>query len=385
MLAIGLMSGTSLDGVDIALVDIKGFGIGTQVSLKAFRTYPLSDHIVSLIKQACDREKSRVDLICSLNFELGHVFSKLIKQFCIDEHISSSDLSFIASHGQTIYHISQNQSDYYPSSLQIGESAIIAYEHNTTVVSQFRVMDIAAQGEGAPLVPYSEYILYRQKNKNVGLINIGGISNITILPKNCQKEDVYAFDMGPGNMMINEACHQLYHVSYDKDGMIAKKGRLIKSLFDELKSHDFLLKKPPKSTGREEFGQFYVEQLLNQYQHEKKNDIITTLTYFTAYCIAYHIKQYVLIPLDEIIISGGGAYNLTLIQMIRDLLKDIPVLTQEDMGMSSEAKEAIAFVIMANETLHHQPSNMKSATGAKDDVILGNIIYPPIINKGDKL
>ena len=223
--------------------------------------------------------------------------------------------------------------------------------------------------------------MYRQKNKNVGLINIGGISNITILPKNCQKEDVYAFDMGPGNMMINEACHQLYHISYDKDGMIAKKGRLIEWIEDGL----YALKKPPKSTGREEFGQFYVEQLLNQYQHEKKNDIITTLTYFTAYCIAYHIKQYVLIPLDEIIISGGGAYNLTLIQMIRDLLKDIPVLTQEDMGMSSEAKEAIAFVIMANETLHHQPSNMKSATGAKDDVILGNIIYPPIINKGDKL
>lgn len=386
MLAIGLMSGTSLDGVDLALVDIKGYGHNTKVKLKAFQTYPLGNEMVMKIKKACHKEHSRVDLICSLNFELGYLFSNMIKQFCKEVGIQSSDLDFIASHGQTIYHIPRTHQELTSSSLQIGESSVIAYEHQTTVISNFRVMDIAAKGEGAPLVPYSEYILYRQDEKNVALVNIGGISNITVLPKHCQKDDVYAFDMGPGNMMINEACVQLFHKAYDKDGQIAKNGQLIENLLNELKQHSFILSTPPKSTGREEFGQFFVEALLEKYKQEKPEDIVTTLTYFTAYCIAVNVRHFVLNKvgkLHQLILSGGGAYNQTLIQIIKELLSDISVVTQEDIGMNSDAKEAIAFVIMGNETLHHRPSNMKSATGAVDDVILGNIIYPPRIKRGE--
>ena len=378
MYAIGIMSGTSMDGVDTVLVDIEGYGLQTQLKVIGYHEYPMPLEKKEKIKRACDEKLSRVDEICSLNFELGYLFVEAVQTLLEKYHISSQHIQFIATHGQTIYHIPFQKGKLLPSTLQIGEPAILAYAFNTTIVSNFRVMDMAANGQGAPLVPYSEFLLYSQENQNIALQNIGGIGNVTLLIG----QDIHriqAFDTGPGNMMMNEACRKLYHQEYDDQGRIASQGSVISQLLEELMAHPYMKKTPPKSTGREDFGENYVHSLIHKYQNEKPEDIITTFTYFTAKSMAYHYQKYILkdYSLDKIIIGGGGSHNQTLIQYIKEELMDIPVYTQDELGYSSDAKEAIAFAIMGNETLHHHFSNVKSATGAKEDVILGNITLPP--------
>lgn len=378
MYAIGIMSGTSMDGIDTVLVDIDGFHIETKVKVIGYNEYPMPLDMKEKIKKACDEKESCVDEICSLNFELGYLFVEAVKTLLKKCHISQEDISFIATHGQTIYHIPFSKNHLLPSTMQIGEPAVLAYELNTTVVSDFRVMDMAAGGQGAPLVPYSEYLLYSEPHQNIALQNIGGIGNVTLLVGQ-DIDAIQAFDTGPGNMMINEACRQLYHLEYDNQGKIAAKGHIIDELLDMLMHHPYMRKKPPKSTGREDFGENYVQHLLYCYKHEKAEDIVATLTYFTAKSIAYHYQRDILPyhSLDWVVIGGGGSHNLTLVNMIRQELSPIPVYTQDEMGYSSDAKEAIAFVIMGNETLHHHFSNVKSATGAKDYVVLGNITPKP--------
>lgn len=378
MYGIGIMSGTSLDGVDTVLVDIQGYGIDTQIKVIEYLEYPMPDNIRTKIKKACDEKQSHVDLICSLNFEIGYLFVDAVKQLLLKAHLSHEQVDFIASHGQTIYHIPFQKGEYVPSTLQIGEPAILAYELNTQVISNFRVMDMAAKGQGAPLVPYSEYILYSEKGKNIALQNIGGIGNVTLLKKSGNLEDIEAFDTGPGNMMINEACRILYQKPYDDGGFYASQGQIIKELIDELMNHPYMMMTPPKSTGREDFGEGYVKSLIDKYSGYHKNDYIKTFTYFTAQSMAYHYQKYIPCHIDKVIVGGGGSHNQTLIQMLKELLR-IPVYTQDELGYSSDAKEAIAFAILGNETINHHFSNVKSATGAKDYVILGNVTPKPIL------
>lgn len=232
-------------------------------------------------------------------------------------------------------------------------------------------------GQGAPLVPYSEYILYGSSSKNIALQNIGGIGNVTVLPKNCEINDIYAFDTGPGNMMIDEAMRQLYSKEYDLDGQIAKKGKIIVALKEELLKHPYLEIQPPKTTGREMFGKNYVDQLIAKYAKYQKEDLIYTLTWFTAYSIASSYQKFIFPKnkIDEMIIGGGGAHNSTLKTLLQDMLPDCEISTQEKYGYSSDAKEAIAFVILGNQTWNQLPSNIPSATGAKEHVILGNITF----------
>ena len=380
MLAVGLMSGTSLDGVDVVLCDITGKDEDTQVQQLNFKTYEIPEYLRDKIRKCCSRELIPVELICSLNFELGQLFAETVKNLCEESSVNLEDISFIASHGQTIFHIPKAFSDYVPSTLQIGEAAIIANECRTTVISNFRVMDMAVGGEGAPLVPYSEYLLYADENQAVALQNIGGIGNVTFLPKKGDFTKVIAFDTGPGNMMIDGAVQKLYGEKFDKNGEYASKGKLIPLLAEELKNHPYFALDIPKTTGRELFGEHYTYALLEKYQDYNKNDIIFTLTWFTAYSIAYHYKKYFIhqYNLDKCIIAGGGAYNKSLINLIKKELPEIEILIQEDLGYSSEAKEAIAFVILGNQTYHMKPSNVPSATGARKNVILGQITYPTI-------
>lgn len=380
MLAVGLMSGTSLDGVDVVLCDITGKDEDTQVQQLNFKTYEIPEYLRDKIRKCCSRELVPVELICSLNFELGQLFAEAVKKLCEESSVSLEDIAFIASHGQTIFHIPKAFSDYVPSTLQIGEAAIIANECRTTVISNFRVMDMAVGGEGAPLVPYSEYLLYADENQAVALQNIGGIGNVTFLPKKGDFTKVIAFDTGPGNMMIDGAVQKLYEKKFDKNGEYASKGKLIPLLAEELKNHPYFALDIPKTTGRELFGEYYTYTLLEKYQDYNKNDIIFTLTWFTAYSIAYHYKKYFIhqYNLDKCIIAGGGAYNKCLINLIKKELPEIKILIQEDLGYSSEAKEAIAFVILGNQTYHMKPSNVPSATGARKNVILGQITYPTI-------
>lgn len=384
MLAIGLMSGTSLDGIDAALVEITGSGVDTKVKLLEFITLDMDDNIKNEIKEACLEEKSSVEGICSLNFKLGYVFAKGAKEVCRKANIKMEDVDFIASHGQTIYHIPKERDGLVKSTLQIGEASVIAYETNTLVVSNFREMDMASGGEGAPLVPYTEYILYGEKGKTIALQNIGGIGNVTVLPKDNSIDSIFAFDTGPGNMIIDEACNILFNIPYDKNGEIAAGGNINTEMLEELMKCSYIYKKPPKSTGREDFGEKFTRDLIEKYKNIPKKDIISTFTMFTAKTIGYNYRNFILKErgLDKVIISGGGSHNKTLINFIREEVKGVEVLTQEDIGFSSDAKEAIAFAILGNETLHNSFSNVPSATGANEKVILGQITMSPFSKRG---
>ncbi|MGZ7149469.1 anhydro-N-acetylmuramic acid kinase AnmK [Bacillus sp. BC08] len=382
MYVAGVMSGTSLDGIDVALVHIDGSGVDSKVELIHFTTVPFCNDMKNDIQQALSIENSNVQLICSLNFKLGLRFANAVKEVCKEANFPLRQLDLIGSHGQTIYHQPQQDGSMIPSTLQIGEPAVIAYETNTTVISNFRTMDMAAGGQGAPLVPYSEIILYRHQTKNRLLQNIGGIGNVTVIPGHISDKSVIAFDTGPGNMIMDEVCQRLFQLPYDQNGNIAKQGVVVEEILTYCMNHPFLKINPPKSTGREQFGEEFVKKLLKRFEKHSKENILTTVTIFTASSIVYHYKEFIFpyYEIDEVILGGGGSYNDTLVEMIRHGLKEenCTLFLQEDIGYSSEAKEAIAFAILANETYHRNPSNVPSATGAKQSVVLGNITFPTI-------
>ncbi|MED1787747.1 anhydro-N-acetylmuramic acid kinase AnmK [Brevibacillus laterosporus] len=377
---IGLMSGTSLDGIDVALVDIQGKGYDSQVKLLDFMTLPFAQSVCEEIVDSLSLDRSNVQLICSLNFKLGELFADAVEAICRRNQLDFTSVSVIGSHGQTIYHQPQSNGQYVASTLQIGEPAIIAYRTNTTVISNFRTMDMAAGGQGAPLVPYTELIMYRDQEKSRLLQNIGGIGNVTVIPKAAQLHDVYAFDTGPGNMIIDEICRVCFGTAYDKDGAWAAKGVVNEALLEQCMNIDYMQLAPPKSTGRELFGKQFVERIIRENTHLSPYDLLATMTMFTASSIAYHYKKFIFptLQVDEVIIGGGGSYNKTLLSMLQQQLGNTcKVITQEDVGLSSEAKEAVAFALLAHETLHRLPSNVPTATGAREPVILGNVTYPP--------
>lgn len=375
MIAIGLMSGTSLDGLDIALCDIQGVDYETKIELIAFDSIDMPDEMRNKILKVSDPQTSSVDDITSLNMEIGKWYSDSISLF-LKKHSFTEDIDFIASHGQTIYHIPQKTEKHFVSTLQIGEPSFMALEHNCPVVFNFRTMDIAAGGEGAPLVPFTDFILYKDSQKNRVLHNVGGIANLTFLAKNSDIDNVLAFDTGPGNMMINAAVSYYYNEAYDKDAQYAKQGNIIEELFEDLKRNPYYEIKPPKSTGREMFGEESLRPTLEKYKNQA-NDVIYTLTKFTAWSMQDSYHKFLPSDLDEVIVSGGGAYNPVLMQELKNYLPHINVISQEDLKLSSDAKEAIAFAILGNQCIHSRPANVPSATGAKKSVILGQICPKP--------
>lgn len=378
--AVGLMSGTSLDGIDAALVELKGSGLETEVRLIDFMTISIEQSLLREIEDAITLKSSNAQHLCSLNFKLGYAFANAVKQICVKNQFSLKELDFIGSHGQTIYHQPELEGHFIQSTLQLGEPAVIAYETSTKVVSNFRVMDMAAGGYGAPLVPYSELLLYQNKSKSRLLQNIGGIGNVTVIPKNATVDQLVAFDTGPGNMIIDEICKRFFNVPYDANGDLAAKGTVHERLLERCMSIPYILAPIPKTTGRELFGSQFVDQILAEYKEVSTYDLVATMTMFTAKSIAENYKQFIFPKqsIDEVIVSGGGSHNKTLLRMLQDLLgNDCKVCTQEDIGYSSDAKEAIAFAILANETLHGIPSNVPSATKAGRSVILGNITPVP--------
>lgn len=376
-IAIGLMSGTSLDGVDAVLTKISGYGVDTNLEVLGFTSLDIDDTLRQKILNVSHPESSRVDDITSLNMELGMIWSNAVTKL-LDETQYKGAIDFIASHGQTIHHLPNAKAPHVRSTLQIGDPSYLAYDHNTDVVFNFRMMDMVAGGDGAPLVPYTEFVLYRDANKTRLLQNIGGIGNVTVIPANAQLDDVSAFDTGPGNMMMNAAMAYFYQKPYDKDAAMAKQGHLIQDLFDTLATNPYLNITPPKSTGREMFGEDVVKEICERYP-DQANDVLYTLTYFTAFTIAQAYKDFVMPhhTIDEVILGGGGAYNPLLVSLIDEMLDGVEVITQESLGFSSDAKEAIAFVILGNETLNKQPSNVPTATGASKPVILGQIQPKP--------
>lgn len=379
MYAVGLMSGTSLDGIDAVLCEIHGHSTDTKIKVVAFETFSLNEEIKAEIKKVVRNDSPVTDLISSLNFKLGYAFSKAVKDIIQKAGLKSEDVAFVASHGQTLYHLPKDKGNLVRSTLQMGEPAIIAYENDVMVISDFRVMDVAAGGEGAPLVPFSEIILYGEAGKNIALQNIGGIGNVTLLPGNEDSSFVFAFDTGPGNMMIDEAMKVLYGKNYDEGGKTALSGKINEEMLKFLLTHPYLELKLPKSTGREDFGEAYTTKILNRFNELKAEDIIATLTMFTAQTINDSYRRFIMdsYPLSKVIIGGGGAHNKAMLANLSALMPEVQVLTQEDLGMSSDAKEAVAFVILGNETYHRSFSNVPGATGAKEHVILGSITLAP--------
>lgn len=371
--AVGLMSGTSLDGIDAVLVEITGKNEETKVKMLEFITLSFDSSTLARMNEALSLEMSDVAKICSMNIELGEYFAKAVKAVCKKAAISLDSLDFIGSHGQTLYHIPEKKDSFFASTLQVGDPAIICERTRTTVVSNFRERDMAVGGQGAPIVPYSEYLLYRSETATRILQNVGGIGNLTVLPKGESIDSIIAFDTGPGNVIINELCIHFFDLEYDQGGDIARAGQVNLELLDELMAHPYIQKPFPKTTGREEFGKQFTHALLEKWSLSPE-DFIATATMFTAKTIAWSIRSFIQ-DKTELIIGGGGSYNLTLLEMIKNELPEVDVLTQEEIGYSSEAKEAIAMTILANQTMQHATSNVPNATGAKKAVPLGSITY----------
>lgn len=373
MKAIGIMSGTSLDGIDICLVNIHQIKKDYTYEIEQFKSYKYRLSLINKIKEASKNDTSTVQKICSLNYEVAYAYVEAIQQFINDTSCNMVEVDFISMHGQTIWHNPNHMDGYFSSTLQIGEPAVIAYAFNKKVISNFRTMDMAAGGSGAPLIPFVNYQLYKNQNKNIAFQNIGGIGNVCYLKKNSSPDDVIAFDTGPGNMLIDGAMQKLYHLDYDAFGNIAKKGKMITEVLDEMLEDSYLYMPYPKSTGREKYNDQYLDDLISKIKKytPKNEDVIATITAYTAYTI---IKEYQLFlpDIDEIILSGGGAHNKFLVDLLRQNLTAKIIISDQ-----IDAYEAFGFAILGHMTILNQASNLPSVTGAKKAVILGNITNPP--------
>lgn len=382
-LVAGIMSGTSVDGVDIVLLKITGSGTETNINQIGFIEYPFPEGMRELILRNSVKESSSVEDICRLNFIIAKVYASGLKCLCEELKIPISSIDLIGSHGQTIHHLPVKNIMFgyeSASTLQIGDPTVLAKLSGIITVGDFRTGDLALGGEGAPLVPYFDYIMFRSAEFNRLLLNIGGISNFTVIKKNALREDLYAFDTGPGNMIIDMLMNKFYNQKYDKDGNIASAGKVNPALFEYLKEKDsFIEKYPPKSTGREMYGEAFLKNLIQNFKEINKEDFVSTLSYFTAYSVYRNYEKFVMpeIKIDQLIVSGGGAKNKFIITSLQDFFgAEINISTTDNFGISSDAKEAICFAVLANETINGQAANMPRVTGADRETILGKICLP---------
>lgn len=382
-LAVGLMSGTSLDGIDAAVCEIAGSGFSTTVKTLAFETFSYSQPLREFILKNSHPSTAKLADVCRMNFLLAELFADAVKKIVKKSGKKISEIDFIGSHGQTIQHLPQAKKMFgknIRSTLQICDPSVIAKLTGILTVGDFRVGDIALGGAGAPLVPYVDYCLFRSQKTNRALLNIGGIANITFLPKNCSLKQLLAFDTGAGNMLVDALMKKFFGKQFDNNGEVAAKGNANQQLLKMMQRHSYFKKNLPKSTGREEFGSEFLEKIITESRRLKlsNEDAMTTVTYFTVWGVRFHLEQF--IPKKnfpyEIIVSGGGVHNKTMFAFLRQFFPSIKISTIDDYGISSDAKEAIAFAILANETLSGNSSNVPSVTGAKRATILGKICLP---------
>jgi len=382
---IGLMSGTSLDGVDAAVTRVEGHGLACKVELVGFTTVPYDDTVREKLKALCSIDHSDVAKICGMNAYLGGVFADAARLAAERAGLKMDDVDLIGSHGQTVWHIPEDDPNDWSlvrSTLQIGDISVIAKKTGKPVVGDYRPADMAVGGQGAPLVPYVDFILYRHDTKHRIAQNIGGIGNCTVIPAGGRPEDIVAFDTGPGNMLIDQAVYTLSggSQSYDADGRWASRGKADLNAVAEMLRHPFFARKPPKSTGREVFGKAFalewIERMLRNGLGDA--DIVATFTAFTAHSIAQSYRDFVLprCAVEEVIVSGGGAHNKTLLAMTAELLPGMKFYRSDDFGLSGDAKEAVAFALFANNFLFGAPGNLPSATGASRPTVMGKLALP---------
>ena len=382
-IGIGLMSGTSADGIDAVLVRISGHGVGTKIEQLSFYMQPFTAKVRDRILVLASGSEGGTNELCRMNFLLGTLYADACEALCKQAGIAPSDVDFVGSHGQTFYHIPQpeNYLGYsFRSTLQLGEASVIAERMGCPVISDFRVRDVAAGGQGAPLVPYTEFLLYRSEQHHIALQNLGGIGNITLLPKGCRLDEVTAFDTGPGNMVMDALVYRLTGgaQSFDEGGRLAGAGQINQALLLRMLEDPYLWKKPPKTTGREQYGEKYIDWLLKEAESldVSLQDTLTTATRFTAECIRWAIEHFCSPRPEKLIVGGGGSFNPTLMNEIRACLPDCTVLTNEDIGLDSNSKEAVAFALLANETIFGECNNAPNATGASHPTVMGKISLP---------
>ena len=377
--AIGLMSGTSLDGVDAACIEISGAFPDWRVKLRGFITQPFSPELRERIVQLC--ENGRVEELARLDVELGHVFAAAALQVLAGCEMELASIDVIGSHGQTVCHLPHEN-----ATLQIGQSAIIAERTGKPVVSDFRTADMAHGGQGAPLVPFVDWLLLRDEKIHRIVQNIGGIANLTWLPAGATLEAVRAWDTGPGNMIIDQCVGLATNGDkyFDESGALAALGKVDNAWLDTQMQHPFFARRAPKAAGREEFGRAFATQFYETGLQRGLStcDIIATATALTARSVAADYKMLwreadINAGACEVIAGGGGAFNATLCAMLQAQIRPAKLLRHEDFEIRSDAKEAIAFALLAHATLLGVPNTVRGATGAKRAVVAGKITPPP--------
>ena len=384
MLVIGMMSGTSADGIDVALAEVRGGPPRLRCRLLHHTTMRMQPAVRTEVLRIAEGATCTAGEISQLNFRLGGAFADAAVAACKEFRVALSRVKLIGSHGQTIFH----QGRAVPflgkstaSTLQIGEPAVIAAQTGITAVGDFRVADMAVGGQGAPLVPFADWILYRDDKLGRVSLNLGGIGNVTVLPAGAKPGQVLAFDTGPGNMLIDAL---VWHFTrkkqrFDRGARLARQGQVNAPLLKALLRDPYLKLGPPKSTGREYYGRAYFQELLRLGKKHRAapNDLIRTTTEFTVDSVVDALKRFVLrkTKISQLIVSGGGARNPLILAQLTAALTPMEVVPSSKLGVPEEAKEAYAFALMAYETLHRRPGNLPSATGADKEAILGKICY----------
>jgi anhydro-N-acetylmuramic acid kinase len=384
MLVMGMMSGTSADGIDVALAEVRGGPPRLRCRLLHHTTMRMQPAVRTEVLRIAEGATCTAAEISQLNFRLGGAFADAAIAACKEFRVALSRVKLIGSHGQTIFH----QGRAVPflgkstaSTLQIGEPAVIAAQTGVTTVGDFRVADMAVAGQGAPLVPFADWILYRDEQLGRVSLNLGGIGNVTVLPAGAKPAQVLAFDTGPGNMLIDAL---VWHFTrkkqrFDRGARLARQGQVIAPLLKALLRDPYLKLGPPKSTGREYYGRAYFQELLRLGKKHRAapNDLIRTTTEFTVDSVVDALKRFVLrkTKISQLIVSGGGARNPLILAQLTAALTPMEVVPSSKLGVPEEAKEAYAFALMAYETLNRRPGNLPSATGADKEAILGKICY----------
>ncbi len=381
MIVAGVMSGTSADGINVALVQIsqrKNHSLALKLIGHSEVPYPKNVRLAVL--RTMNAKQASVADLARLNFLLAELYSQAVLATQREFHVRAR---LVGCHGQTLYH--QAEPGLFlgrkiSSTWQTGEGSVMAARMGVPVVCDFRPADMAAGGKGAPLVPFLDFLIYR--DKKIGRIaqNIGGIANLTAIPANASLHQVFAFDTGPGNMVIDAVTEHLFGRSYDRDGKIAASGRVLDDVVKKLLKRKYFLRKPPKTAGREEFGREFVKEFMQLCQPAKKEDIVATATSLTARSIAESVRRLVLNKkgtYSEFVVSGGGTQNQALMAMLTNEVHalGLDIRLSDEFGIPSEAKEAVAFAVLAYQTWHKRPSNIPSATGARKSAILGKICY----------
>ncbi|WP_239565939.1 anhydro-N-acetylmuramic acid kinase [Paenibacillus sacheonensis] len=397
--AVGLMSGTSVDGIDAAVIriagDADGSGTGTggedaggqpDVQLVAFANTAFPAAVRDEIFELFDPSRATIDRVGRMNVRLGELYAEAALSVIASAGLKPEDIAVIGSHGQTIYHAPDafiEDGRDLRFTVQIGEGAVIAARTGIPCVTDFRVADMAVGGQGAPLVPFTEYGLFREADRTLLLQNIGGIGNITVLPAGCAPEEVYAFDTGPGNMLIDGVVSRLYggERTMDVGGAIASAGKINRQLLEILQDEAYYALPLPKSTGRELFGSVYVDELIAYRDAHglTAEDLVATVTMLTAWSIGDAYRRYVQPShaADVMLVGGGGSYNPSLLGFLKQEMgpMGVEVLVQEDIGQSSDAKEAVAFALLADYAIARRTNNLPSVTGAARPVVMGKISY----------